>query len=177
MNIADFVEQEKNEKDKQIDKLKLENGLLTTANEGMKVELEKKNILVTELQNQVSSLKNEQENLQSNLKVFFSKFSHNLFFQKSQLREFIDASEKDKTTIQTLTVLFNFNLPLIFFFKTQLEESKKKESETDEKNKEMEVRLSILENKNREENLKSETDETYMRPSDVPRTVGKYVEF
>jgi hypothetical protein len=35
--------------------------------------------------------------------------------------------------------------------------------------------MSILENTKREENLKTETDESYMRPSDVPRNVGKYV--
>ena len=91
------------------------------------------------------------------------------------MRDFIQTSEIDKTTIRDLTVLLHFPHPILTSHQASLDTLRTKLTEEESKSKDLEVRMSILENKNREESLKTDSDETYMRPSDVPRTISKYV--
>jgi chromosome segregation ATPase len=69
MNIADFVEQEKNEKDKLIERLSNDNSSLKRENEILKHELSSKNQEVSDLQQQVTSLKSEQDTLRTSRNV------------------------------------------------------------------------------------------------------------
>lgn len=69
MNIADFVEQEKSEKDKQIERLTADNTNIRRENESLRHELDLKTNEVSDLQNQLTTAKNDHDALRTTLNV------------------------------------------------------------------------------------------------------------